>query len=426
MSQLETVQQQYADLLIQIGVNLQPGQCLLISAELGHAPFVRQLVAAAYQAGAKYVHVQWSDALVQRAHLRNVDAAHLTYFPAYEITRMQQMVDEQWARLALTGDEFPGALDDVDPKLIREQSTMRRRAMRFYSEAMMANRMQWCVAGVPTPAWAQKVFPSLSSQAALETMWQTIFQVCRIDQADPVEAWQRHDQSLSQVARYLNDHAVQALHFVDAAPGRDGRARTDLTVGLTDRPVWLAASSLRPDGVRFLPNMPTEEVFSTPHNQRTNGWIVTSKPNFPFDQRVEDAYFRFEGGELVDFSAAVGQEILQQFFEIDGARRLGEVALVDVRSPVNQAGVIFYDTLFDENAVCHIAFGDAYPGGVVDGDNLGEDELAAQGVNRADTHVDFMVGTDTMTVTGITATGTEVPVMENGQFVAAVLATNVA
>ncbi len=420
MSDLTALQTRYADLLIEIGVNLQSGQCLTITAELAHAPFVRQVTAAAYRAGAKYVHVHWVDTLVQRAALLHAEEVALTYVPEYEITRHRQMVDEEWARLALTGAEFPDGLDDVDPRRIRESGMARRKAIRFYADAMMANQIAWCVAGVPTPAWAQKVFPELTPDAAETKLWQTILEVCRVDQTDPIAAWEAHDRQLTAVTKFMAAHEIRSLHFSDLTPGPDGKPRTDLAIGLTTQPQWIAASSTTPDGVRFLANMPTEETFTTPVRTQADGWVRTSKPGFPFERRVDDAYFRFEQGEVVEFSATVGHDVLAQLFEIEGAKRLGEVSLVDIRSPINQAGVIFYDTLFDENAVCHIAFGDAYPGGVVGGDDMSKEQLAALGVNQSDTHVDLMIGTPTMNVTGTSIDGNDILIMENGRFVPAI------
>lgn len=209
---------------------------------------------------------------------------------------------------------------------------------------------------------------------------------------------------------------VRTIRYFDPVPGPNGKPVSDLTIGLTDKPAWVGAAAYRPDGVQFLPNMPTEEVFTTPHSQRTEGYIRTSKPGFPFDREVRDAYFRFAEGEIVEFHAAKGEEVLAQFFEIDGARRLGEASLVDARSPINQSGLIFYETLFDENAVSHIAFGRAYPDGVEGGAQMSREALIAAGVNQSDTHVDFMVGTDTMQVIGLCADGREVTIMENGRF----------
>jgi aminopeptidase len=213
---------------------------------------------------------------------------------------------------------------------------------------------------------------------------------------------------------------VRAVHLFDPALASDGKPATDLTIGLTDRPLWVGGSASTPAGVVFQPNMPTEEIFCTPHNERTEGYVRTSRPSYPMQREVDGAYFRFEQGEVVEFHAASGEDVLAQFFAIDGAKRLGEIALVDTRSPIFQSGRTYYEILFDENAACHFAFGEAYPECVEGGGSMSREELAALGVNGAETHVDFMVGTPTMNVTGITADGRRIPIMQAGQFVAAV------
>jgi aminopeptidase len=416
-TEIHAQQRNYADLLVETGLNLQPGQALRISAELAHRDLVRLVAEVAYRRGAIIVQVDWADTPLLKARLVYSAAEHLSYLPDYEVVRHRQMVDERWARLALVGPEFPDLLDDVDPVAMRTVAVTRAKTLKFYSQAMMANQAQWCVAASPTPAWAAKVFPDAAPDEAMERLWATILHVCRADLSDPVAAWQRHDRALKGVVAYMHGRQVRSLRFLDTRPGPDGRVCTDLTVGLTDRPQWLGASAQRPDGVAFFPNMPTEEVFSTPHNQRTQGWVRSSKPAFPFQREVRDAFFRFDSGELVEFTAEVGQEVLEQFFALEGTRRLGEVALVDVRSPINQANVVFYETLFDENAACHIAFGEAYPDGVEGGSSLDEAALRALGVNKADAHLDVMIGTETMHLTGLCADGSEVVIMENGCFV---------
>ena len=413
---LANLQTRYAELLVHIGVNLQPGQSLNVTAELAHADLARQVAAAAYRAGARYVDVHWHDRLTHRTRLKNADPAGLDYLPDYEIARHRQMLDEGWARLVLVGDEFPHALDDVAPKLVSKAEVARRRHLRFYFKATMSNEIAWCLGAVPTPAWALQVFPDIAPAAAVERLWQTIAHTCRLDQPDPNAAWRAHDARLKCVADFMDRHQIRAVRYVDQALDAERRPATDLTIGLTDHPQWVTASSVSASGARFLPNIPTEEVFTTPHNGRTQGYVRTSKPAFPFQRRVEDAYFRFEQGEVVDYRAAAGQEVLDELFAVDGARRLGEVSLVDARSPINQAGIIFHETLFDENAVSHIAFGEAYPDGVVDGSNLEAATLRSMGVNRSSLHVDVMIGTPTMRVIGLGVDGAEVPIMENGQF----------
>lgn len=409
----------YADLIVKIGINLQPEQSVSISGELGHAEFVRALAASAYKAGAKYVRVNWIDDPTSKARFLHSKPEYLDYFPAYEVATAHALLDEGWARISLTGATFPDLFDDVDPALMRRTQVARAQQMGFYMKAMMANQVQWCVAAVPTPAWARKVFPDLAADEALKKLWATVLQMVRADQPDPIAAWQAHDQKLRHITRLMAQHQVMSVHFFDPALADDGQPSTDLTIGLTDAPQWVAASSPRPDGVRFLPNMPTEEVFTTPHKARVNGYVRTSKPGFPFEREVRNAYFKFENGVVVDFRAEVGQDVLAQLMEMSGARQLGEVALVDVRSPINQSGLIFYDTLFDENAVCHIAFGRAYPEGVVGASELTDDELAAFGVNNSDAHEDLMIGTATMNVTGLCADGRTVEIMRNGEFVLA-------
>ncbi len=414
---LPDLQADYAHLLIHTGINLQPDQSLFISTELAHAPFVRQLTAAAYEAGARYVHVQWNDALVDKQRLLHVADEHVGYFPDYAITQFRQMVDEGWPRLSLTGAEFPDALDEIDPQRMLAASQPRRKAMRFYMDAVVTNQLQWCVAGVPTVAWAQKVYPALAPDAALTQLWMTILRTCRVDEADPAQAWQQHDEALKGVADFLMAREIRSIRYVDRAAGPDGKPNSDLTIGLTEQPFWIGGSSDSKAGVTFMANMPTEEIFTTPHRDQANGYVRTAKPAFPFEREVQGAYFRFEDGELIEWTAEKGQAVLDQYFEIEGTRRLGEVSLVDVRSPINRLGTVFHDTLFDENAVCHIAFGSAYSEGVVGGDEMSEAELEALGVNKSDAHQDFMIGTATMDVIGRTATGQEVIVMKEGKFV---------
>lgn len=412
-----TEQERYADLLINIGVNLQHGQGFAITAELAHAEFVRLLVASAYKAGAKFVRLVWSDDLCTRARLVHSQPEHLDYLPEYEIAAQRESLDEGWARIRITGAEFPDAFGDVDPAAMRRVQSVRAQKMRFVTQAIMSDAVPWCVAAVPTPAWAKKVFPSLSAEEGMAQLWRHILHTVRADQPDPIAAWREHDMRLNKVTQFMARNQVRAVRFVDEALADDGKPSTDLTVGLTDAPNWVAASAVTSQGVRFLPNMPTEEVFTTPHRLRVNGYARTSKPGFPLEREIRDAYFKFVDGEVVDFNAKIGQDTLQQFFEIKGTKYLGEIALVDVRSPINQSGLTFYDTLFDENAVCHMAFGTAYPTGVAGAEAMNEDEQLAYGINKSDAHEDLMIGTPTMRVTGICANGREVLVMRDGRFV---------
>ncbi len=417
---LEKQKQRYAELLIKVGVNLQPGQCLTISGELVHRDFVQRVVGEAYRAGAKFVQVEWVDSLCSKQRLLHSDEANLDYLPSYVVAQYRQYTDEHWARLALVGEEFPGIFDDVEPARMRRVAVSRSRQVKFYSEAQMSMQMQWCVAALPTANWAKKIFPSLPIDEAITKLWALILQTVRLDRANPVAAWREHDHQLQHIVRFMDDQSVRAVRFVDVALADDGKPATDLTIGLTDAPNWVAAGNDTAIGARCFPNMPTEEVFSTPHRLRVNGYVRTSKPGFPLQREIDGAYFRFDQGELVEYRATKGEDTLKQFFEMNGARYLGEVALVDVRSPINQAGVLFYNTLFDENAACHIAFGKGYAEGVKDGNSMTPEQWQAAGINESDTHCDLMIGTPTMRVIGLRSDGSEVMVMDKGQFVAAI------
>ncbi len=413
--------QAYAELLLRAGVNLQPGESVLIRGELGHREFVRLLVATAYDLGARFVLVDWSDPLSTRARYQHVDRQYLGYIPEYEITRRREFIADKWKLVSLTGTEYPAAYEDVDPTILMEERRGFAAKLKFFMQATMANQIAWNVAAVPVAPWAKKVFSELDDAEALERLWEVVLRTCRADQADPLQAWAEHDRRFKRIDAFMDRHAVRAVRYLDETPAGDGKAFTDLTVGLTDQPAWSGGSSVNAQGQLFFANIPTEEIFSTPHNQRTDGWVRTTKPGFIFEREVSGAYFRFEKGEVVEWRAEKGQEVLDKVFELRGARRLGEVSLVDVRSPINRSGLIFHDTLFDENAVCHIAFGNAYPEGVKNGSSYGEAELEAMGVNSSDTHQDLMIGTEAMTVIGICADGHEVQIMKNGMFLDEVL-----
>ena len=274
---------------------------------------MRQLVAAAYQAGARYVEVKWEDALTDKQRLLHVADEHIGYFPEYAIAQYSQMVDEGWPRLSLAGSEFPMRWTMSTRSGMLAASQPRRKAMRFYMDAITGNRLQWCVAGVPTVAWAQKVYPALAPEAALTQLWMTILRTCRVDQADPVQAWQQHDQALKGVADFLMAREIRSIRYVDPVPGPDGKPSSDLAIGLTEQPFWIGGSSDSKAGVTFMANMPTEEIFTTPTAPRPTATCATAKPAFPFEREVQDAYFRFEEGELVEWKAEKGQAVLDQY-----------------------------------------------------------------------------------------------------------------
>ncbi len=412
----DVLQEKYAALLIKTALNVQQGQCLRIGAELAHRDFVLLLTNEAYKAGARYVHVDWDSGLLKASRASYGQADDLSYLPEYEVVRHTQMADEVWCRLALTGSEFPHIFDDVAPDKLRTISETRYQRLHYYVDAQMVNRFQWTVAGVPTEAWARQVFPGQSESEALKQLWALVLKSSRVDHADPVTAWDIHADRLQTAANFMHENRVQELHYFDPTSASDGKPSTDLTIGLPANALWLGGASTTQDGVRFFPNMPTEEIFSAPHSGKATGWTRLSKPATPFDKEVHGGWFQFEDGQVVDFGADSGMDVLEQFFDIPGTRRLGEVALVDVRSPINQAGVLFHDILFDENAACHIAFGSSYGECIEGGNQMSKEELEAAGLNQSLAHLDMMIGTSTMDITGVCADGSKVAIMKQGQF----------
>lgn len=422
MHSLEVQKKAYARLILEQGVNVQPGQSISIRAETVHRDFVHRLVEQAYTMGARYVDVNWSDLTVDRIRLTASQPEHLEYAPDYPTQRGAEQLAQGWAMISITGREDPDVFEGVDAAAMQRAQTAAMAKLKDWYTGVMADKIPWTVCAAPTPGWAAKLFPNLPPDKAIEKLWHAILNATRADSEDPAAAWQVHVDKLQAVVDYLHRHQVRTLHFLDPEPGPDGEPRTQFSISLTDRPRWLTGSSEAGTGVTFSPNIPTEEAFSTPHRLRTEGWVRTSMPFFTLAQQVENAYFRFEAGEVVEFHAERGQAVLEQFFGVPGTRYLGEIALVDVNSPIYRSGILFHDTLFDENAACHIAFGRAYPGGVEGGDAMSSEELEAFGVNDSPLHQDIMFGTPTLQLTGISVDGEEVPIMQEGQYVAAIFA----
>ena len=286
---LKERQRRYAELIVRFGVNLQPGQGLVLSFEPVAREFANLLVVEAYQAGAKYVHLDCDDPLAKHARLAHIRPEHLEYIPDYEVARRDQYVDEAWARIAITTQEFPQLFDDIDAGLMARSQSARAAKLKRYTEAMMSTQFQWCVIAVPTKSWARQVFPDLSPAEGVKRLWDLVLRTVRADQPNPAAAWAAHDALLKRVSAYLASQRVTGVHFFDPAPADDGAPCTDLRIGLTDSSVWVAASSTPPNGVSFMANMPTEEVFTSPHRMKTEGYVRTSKPIFPLGREVREA-----------------------------------------------------------------------------------------------------------------------------------------
>jgi aminopeptidase len=313
------------------------------------------------------------------------------------------------ARLAIAGND-PSLLSQEDPEKVSRVNRATSKAYRPALELIARHAINWTIVACATPAWAAAVFPDLPEEEALARLWEAIFTASRINQADPLAAWKQHDANLHARAAWLNEKRYSALHF--RGPG------TDLRVGLADDHLWLGGGTTARNGRYCIPNMPTEEVFSTPHKDRVDGRVTSTKPLSYQGTMIEDISVQFQAGQIVEATAARGNEVLQRMIETDqGARRLGEVALVPHSSPIASSGLLFKNTLFDENAACHIALGQAYSSCLKEGDSLTQEQLAARGANTSLIHVDWMIGSNRIDVDGVSAAGDAEPVMRGGEWV---------
>jgi aminopeptidase len=389
----------FADLVIGFGANLQPDQIVAIGCEPGKEPLVRALAASAYRHGAKFVDVAWFDPHVKRARIEHAKPATLDFVPPWYGERILALGDAHAAYVALSGPTAPGLLADLDPALVgKDRLPMLKERMKVVND----RTTNWTIAPGPTPAWAQLVFPDLEPAAALERLEHELLHVLRLDEDDPIGVWRARADTLTGSAARLTERAFDALHY--EGPG------TDLTIGLLRTSRWEAARFETVDGVEHMPNLPTEEVFTTPDPGRTQGTVTSTKPLVLIDGTVvRDLVVRFEGGRAVEISASEGGETLRTIAQTDpGAGRLGECALVDREGRIGQLGTIFYDTLLDENAASHIALGEGFPF------ILGEADRGR--ANKSEIHIDFMIGSNELRVTGITPSGERVPVLAEGRW----------
>lgn len=401
----------YADLIIQVGLNLQPGQRLLIRTSgtvESVAPTVRAVAASAYQAGARFVDVIWGDEALSVARLENAPDDSFSELPEYYKTCLMEYAENGDAVLGIMAGN-PDAMAGQDQAKMAQIRKTAAETMEGYRQIASSMQINWCGVGVASPGWATKVFPDLSPADATAKLWESIFKFTRLDLDDPIQAWQDHMLKLDERKAYLNKKRYKTLHYT--APG------TDLKVDLPANHIWLGGAASRPDGASFVPNLPTEEIFTTPHNQGTHGTVTASLPLNMSGVLVTGLKFTFENGKIVDFDAETGRETIEKLLEIDdGAGRLGEVALVPNSSPISQSGTLFYNTLYDENASNHLAIGGAYAVAVEGGGTMNAEEKAAAGINTSMIHIDFMIGSNQMNVDGITADGTVEPVMRHGEW----------
>ncbi len=398
----------YADIMVHVGLNLQKGQKLLLQASIEAAPLVRLIASRAYDAGARLVEVLWDDSQLTLIRYQHAPRDSFNEFPGWVAAALENNFKDGGARLGLRAAD-PDLLKDQDPILIgiAQKSAMEhtRAAMSYLTR----NTSNWLVVSMPIPAWACKVFPGLPAEKAVDQLWQAIFSVCRLDQPDPVLSWKRHVEKLAARKDYLNSRRYSSLHFT--GPG------TDLLIGLPAGHRWLGVQITSQNKIDFIPNMPTEEVFTMPHREQVNGTVRASRPLSYAGTLIENFSMTFKDGQVVDFEAGKGKNVLRELLAVDeGSRRLGEVALVPHSSPISQSGILFYDTLFDENAACHIALGKAYQMTMEEGENLSDEAFMSRGGNVSLAHVDFMIGSGHTDLDGILPDGSSEPIMRSGEW----------
>ncbi|WP_436870017.1 aminopeptidase [Mammaliicoccus sciuri] len=398
----------YAELLVKVGLNVQEKEPVYIQASIDASEFVHLVVEEAYKIGAEDVKVSYKDDRIAQLKYQYEPESFFENVKQYDIDEKMDYLDRKAAFLSIVSSS-PNSLKDADPNKIRKSMAANGKAFKDYMVAVQSDRMSWCVASYPSVGWAKMMFPELSDDEAVNKLLETILKTVRVDQEDPVKAWEEHDHLLHEKADYLNNKKYKALHYKSEG--------TDLTIELPNGQYWSGASSVNSKGNSFVANMPTEEVFTAPHKNGVNGTVSNTLPLSYSGNIIDDFTLTFKDGEVVDYKAGVGEEILKSILETDeGSKRLGEVALVPVDSPISNMNTLFYNTLFDENASCHIALGSAYAFCIEGGKDMTAEQLAENGLNDSTTHVDFMIGSKDLSIDGILENGEKEPVFRDGNW----------
>ncbi|SMP43968.1 aminopeptidase [Anoxynatronum buryatiense] len=401
----------YATLIVKAGVNLQQGQTLVITAPIETAAFARMVAEQAYDAGAREVVMDWNDELSKKIKYLKAPEAVFDEYPEWKRMFYQTYAREGAAFVSIAAED-PELMKNVEPQRIMRAQKASNTANTEFRERLMGNANTWNVVSVPTVSWARKVFPEKPEAAAMEALWEAILTSVRVDEPDPVEAWKHHKQHLEAMSHWLNEKQFHQLHFSNSLG-------TDLTITLPEGHIWTGGAEVSQQGIDFIANMPTEEVFTLPHRQGVDGLVVSSMPLQYNGNLIENFSITFQQGKVVDFKADKGYETLKGLIETDeGSHYLGEVALVPHHSPISNTGILFYNTLFDENASCHLAIGKAYPVCLKGGTEMSKEEQREAGINDSLVHEDFMIGTADLEIMGITAEGERIPVFRQGNYAA--------
>jgi aminopeptidase len=406
----------YGDVAISVGLNLRAGQRLLIigplangGASLEAAPLVRQLAASAYKAGAELVEAIWGDEALLLTRLAQARRETFNTYSSWFPRALFEHVEAGGAVLSITAND-PDLLKNYPAELVTAVQQATATNVRPFRELISRNATNWAVIAAAAGSWAAKVFPDRSPARQIEALWDAIARLCRLDQEDPIAAWSAHLDALALRTDYLNAKQYSALRYT--GPG------TDLTIGLPRGHLWVSGRSTSRGGIAFTANLPTEEVFTMPHKDRVDGTLRSSKPLSYGGTLIDGFSLRFDEGRIVEVKAAQGETVLRQLVETDpGSARLGEIALVPHSSPVSQSGLLFYNTLFDENAASHVALGSAYKFTLNGGESMSDEEFERAGGNRSATHVDFMIGSAELDIDGVLENGTAEPLMRRGEWV---------
>ena len=400
--------ERYAELAVKVGANVQPQQVLVVNAMIEAAELVRLVVKKAYEAGAKLVKVNYSDEQVNRIRYDMASDESFLEPPKYHAEEMTELAENGAAFMTILSAN-PDLMKGVHPERISNYQRTLGAAMAKYRQYQQADKMSWTGIAFASPDWAAKVFPDAPSDQQVNKLWDAIFQAVRADQEDPIAAWEEHIQTLQQKSDELNSRKYHKLHFVSEG--------TDLTIELPEGHIWAQAGSHNEKGDRFVANIPTEEVFTAPLKTGVNGTVRSTKPLSYGGNIIDHFSITFENGRIVDYKAEEGHDTLTRLIEMDeGSRYLGEVALVPYASPISESGILYYTTLFDENASCHLAIGSAYAFNLEGGKSMSPEQLAASGLNASITHVDFMMGSKELNITGITRDGQEEPIFIQGNW----------
>lgn len=402
--------EKYSKLIVKVGINIQDNQILVINSPIECAEFTRLISEIAYKEGAREVVVNWNDEKLSKIKYINGKEEIFDEFPEWRKELFTTYARQGAAFLSIAASD-PELMKEVDANRIMRASKASGKALAEYRERMMSDKNVWCVVSIPTKAWAKKVFPNISEDEAVEKLWQTIFETVRADREDPVKAWNEHQNNLKKSMDFLNANNFKYLRYKNSIG-------TDLEIELPKNHIWLGGSSFSPEGTEFMANIPTEEVFTLPLKTGVNGKVVSSKPLNYNGNLIDNFSLIFKEGRIVDFTAEKGYDNLKSLVDTDeGSHYLGEVALVPFDSPISNSNILFYNTLFDENASCHLAIGEAYPTCLKGSENMSDEEIKAAGVNDSLEHVDFMVGTKDLSIIGVTEDGKEVVVFKEGNFI---------